>query len=73
MNNLNIQEELHERIIRCLELIENTEERLSSHKSWENPDRLAILQFTELKEGYTSELILLLAQAGVRLQLAQAA
>lgn len=73
MNNVNNQVELHERIIRCLELIESTDERLKSHKNWESPDKLAILQYTELKKRYTNELISLLSQAGVQVQLAQAA
>lgn len=74
MNNIHNQKSaLHDNILRCLEVIEKTEERLMSHKKWENPDKLAILQFSELKERYTNELISLLAQAGVRLQLAQAA
>lgn len=74
MNNIDNQKSaLHDNILRCLEIIERTEERLISHKKWENPDKLAILQFSELKERYTNELISLLAQAGVQLQLAQAA
>jgi predicted DNA-binding protein YlxM (UPF0122 family) len=74
MDNLNSQKAaLYESIMRCLEVIERTDERLESHKSWENPDRIAILQFTELKERYTNELITLLARVGVQVQLAQAA
>lgn len=74
MNNIHNQKSaLHDSILRCLEVIEKTEERLISHKKWENPDKLAILQFSELKERYTNELISLLAQVGVQLQLAQAA
>jgi hypothetical protein len=72
-NILNQKSALHESIVRCLEIIERTDERILSHKKWENPDRIALLQFSELKERYTSELIALLAEAGVSLQLAQAA
>ena len=59
--------------MRCLEVIESTDERIMSHRNWENPDKLALIQFSELKERYTNELIALLAQAGVKVQLAQAA
>lgn len=59
--------------MRCLEVIESTDERIMSHKNWENPDKFALLQFSELKERYTNELIALLAQVGVKVQLAQAA
>jgi hypothetical protein len=72
-NMLNQKSALHESIMRCLEVIERTEERIMSHRKWENPDKLALLQFSELKERYTSELIALLAEAGVQVQLAQAA
>jgi hypothetical protein len=72
-NMLNQKSALHESIMRCLEVIERTEERIMSHRKWENPDKLALLQFSELKERYTSELITLLAEAGVQVQLAQAA
>ena len=72
-NILNQKSVLHDSIMRCLEVIESTDERIVRHKSWENPDRLALLQFSELKERYTNELIALLAQAGVKVQLAQAA
>jgi hypothetical protein len=72
-NMVNQKSALHESIVRCLEVIERTEERIMSHRKWENPDKLALLQFSELKERYTSELIALLAEAGVQVQLAQAA
>jgi hypothetical protein len=74
MNELDVQEiALHESILRCLEIIQRTEERIMSHKKWENPDKLALLQFSELKDRYTKELITLLSKAGVKVQLAQAA
>jgi predicted DNA-binding protein YlxM (UPF0122 family) len=72
-NILNQKSALHDSIMRCLEVIESTDERIMSHKNWESPDKLALLQFSELKERYTNELITLLAQAGVKVQLAQAA
>jgi hypothetical protein len=74
MNNIDNQESaLHESILRCLEIIQRTEERIMSHKKWENPDKFALLQFSELKERYTNELIALLSKAGIQVQLAQAA
>ncbi len=72
-NILNQKSTLHDSIMRCLEVIESTDERIMSHKNWENPDKFALLQFSELKERYTNELIALLAQVGVKVQLAQAA
>lgn len=72
-NILNQKSILHDSIMRCLEVIESTDERIVSHKNWDNPDRIALVQFAELKERYTNELIGLLAQAGVKVQLAQAA
>ncbi len=52
MNNIDNQESaLHESILRCLEIIQRTEERIMSHKNWENPDKFALIQFSELKEG----------------------
>ena len=72
-NILNQKSTLHDSIMRCLEVIESTDERIMSHKNWENPDKFALLQFSELKERYTNELIALLAQVGVKVQLAQVA
>lgn len=74
MNNIDNQESaLHESILRCLDIIQRTEERIMGHKKWENPDKFALIQFSELKERYTNELIVLLSQAGVQVRLAQAA
>ena len=52
-----------------VEMIERMIVAINRHKTYRNPDQLAIDQFTELKEQYIAELADLLQPIGVVVQL----
>ncbi|WP_206513076.1 hypothetical protein [Larkinella soli] len=56
-------------ILSTLELIERTTKAIGYHQSFESPDRLAIDQYTELRERHLAFLAELLEDFGVEAHL----
>ncbi len=52
-----------------VEMIQRMNAAIDRHRAYKNPDRLAIDQFTELRERYVAELAELLQPIGVVVQL----
>lgn len=56
-------------VARLLDLIERTNAAVDRHKNQEKPDRLAIRQYTELRDEYVREFADLVKPVGVVVQL----
>lgn len=56
-------------VARLLDLIERTNAALDRHTNQEKPDRLAIRQYTELRDEYVREFANLVQPIGVIVQL----
>ena len=56
-------------VSRCVELIDRTNDALAFHSQFDEPDVLAISQYTELRDRYITELAELLQEVGVTVQL----
>jgi len=56
-------------VARLLDLIERTNAAVDRHTNQEKPDRLAIRQYTELRDEYVREFVDLVQPIGVVVQL----